>query len=248
MTFLVFAVAEVRGRVVVPARAEREVRDLLGKYICDEEGAELDLELVREPGPGRAAAAREDLTLWLDANRSRAQVMAGKSTGDRGAVDRALRLMFADALVRRGGILLHASAVLRSDGAVAFAGASGAGKSTIVRMFPAETWLGDDTVAVWNGNVYSTPFVNAPLTNPEPRHAPLREIVCVEHGDDDSPELLGGVAALTGVMANVLTGCAGWDASRALENVSRMRIPVSRWRRRMGARSCWTTPEGRFEW
>lgn len=73
------------------------------------------------------------------------------------------RAALADHLVGRGGVVLHASAIVESGAATLFLGRSGAGKTTISTQAEGAL-LGDDTVVVWPELdelcVVATPFVS----------------------------------------------------------------------------------------
>src|SRR5712692_2638871 len=59
-----------------------------------------------------------------------------------------LRVMTASFIVTRGGFLLHGSGVVRKGRAYIFFGPSGAGKTTITALSPADTILSDDLTLV----------------------------------------------------------------------------------------------------
>ncbi len=78
-------------------------------------------------------------------------------------IDNLLRALVSEALLRRGtGVLLHASGVLTRDGALVFAGESGAGKTTLARKAELANVLSDELVALvvegGGAKAFATPF------------------------------------------------------------------------------------------
>jgi len=110
-----------------------------------------------------------------------------------GNVENCLRVLVGWDVVQRGGLLLHASGVVRTAGAFVFFGPSGAGKSTVARLSARWPVLSDDLVLVehtstgywacgvpFRGNEWTAPRSNlwAPLAallalEQAPRHARL---------------------------------------------------------------------------
>jgi hypothetical protein len=75
-----------------------------------------------------------------------------------------LKILFSFLLIRKGGLPVHSSALVRKNKGLVFYGPSGAGKSTIAELLkPSWKLLNDDVnfIAPRNGHfrVYSTPFV-----------------------------------------------------------------------------------------
>ncbi|MBE2236978.1 MAG: hypothetical protein IAE81_04255 [Caldilineaceae bacterium] len=110
-----------------------------------------------------------------------------------GNVENCLRVLVGWDAAQRGGLLLHASGVLRKEGAFVFFGPSGAGKSTVARLSASWPVLSDDLVLIervaggylacgapFRGNEWTAPRLNcrAPLTGllaleQAPHHARL---------------------------------------------------------------------------
>jgi hypothetical protein len=77
--------------------------------------------------------------------------------------DASLRVILANLMTEKNGLLLHASAVVRDNSAYIFLGPSGSGKTTIARLSGAEKILSDEIVAVRTAHrkavrVFGTPF------------------------------------------------------------------------------------------
>jgi hypothetical protein len=62
--------------------------------------------------------------------------------------DALLRVIVATSLLSRGGVLIHASAVVYNNAAYVFAGPSGSGKTTIARFSQCRKILNDEIVAL----------------------------------------------------------------------------------------------------
>ncbi len=63
------------------------------------------------------------------------------------AIDGMLRILHSLILAREGGFLVHAASVVRNGRAFVFAGISGAGKTTIARLAPADVTLLTDEIS-----------------------------------------------------------------------------------------------------
>lgn len=203
METLALSIADIELRLEVPPKAADDMRPEWGgfstnstdnatvhletymlKGVADPERV-FELPAVRECTAGHLRITQADLfdmRLNLIANQGLIQYRgleqmdrAGRGpAGLRGA----LAVLLATLLPIRGGLLLHASGVRLGDKGVAFVGPREAGKSTICAMFPHETILNDELVAVTNASsaprVHATPF-SGPLSDPRFRqHCPLR--------------------------------------------------------------------------
>jgi hypothetical protein len=63
------------------------------------------------------------------------------------SIDTVLRIIHTVLLAREGGFLLHASSLVRNHRAFVFSGLSGAGKTTISRLAPADVQLLSDEIS-----------------------------------------------------------------------------------------------------
>ena len=115
----------------------------------------------------------------LDFGRRRAEVSGPLH---RHAVDFALRLLLASEVA--GGMLVHGALLGSSDGAWLCAGPSGAGKTTLGRLFPEAalcdelTFLRREDGGSWSA--FATPFWRG-----RPVSAPLRAVRWIRHGSCD---------------------------------------------------------------
>jgi hypothetical protein len=101
----------------------------------------------RSDAAGALTFEGEGIRVRVDAARSQATV---EGPCERYPLDAAVRVLLADALVRRGGLLLHGVAVAREGKAAVFTGHSGAGKSTLATWASRGglTVLADELVAI----------------------------------------------------------------------------------------------------
>lgn len=141
----------------------------------DEVGTSFDLEL-RPNG--------DDFT--LECPEFRARVSKDGSHAEIAAprleryVDAVVRYVLSRQLLDRGGLLLHASAVVREGTAWVFAGPSGVGKTTISQRLPGRV-LGDEAIALTceDGTLvcHATPYWQA-----LPDSAPVAGLLFPEQG------------------------------------------------------------------
>ena len=138
-------------------------------------------EAIALGGGGGYQVSGEELRVWLPPDDSR-------------AAEAALRVAFAVAFERQGGLLLHAAGIAFSDeGAWLAVGPSGCGKSTLAQHCAdagAEI-LSDETVG-WlpDGTLWATPFRStARFTRRGPLSPrPLAVLAFLEHGDAERLE------------------------------------------------------------
>lgn len=117
---------------------------------------------VRAIAPGKLELARFDCIGTVEDD---GDIVRARFTGQPRpvVVEAAVRIAFAVALPRRGGLVLHSSGVAHGDRGLLFLGPSGAGKSTIARLAgTAPRSLGDELIvarsvgAGWRA--FATPF------------------------------------------------------------------------------------------
>ena len=87
---------------------------------------------------------RGDFRAELDTRERRGRI---RQTANPYSIDTLLRIVHTLALAPQGGLLLHAASVVRRGRALVFAGASGAGKTTLSRLAPNGTAVLTDEVS-----------------------------------------------------------------------------------------------------
>jgi hypothetical protein len=125
------------------------------------------------------------------------------------AADSVLRIVHTLLLSREHGFLLHASSVVRNGRAYLFTGPSGAGKTTIARLAPADAVVLTDEISyvrrVGERYVaYGTPFAGEFSDSGEPVSAPVAAVFDLAWASDPARERLAEGAAVRMLMRNML--------------------------------------------
>jgi hypothetical protein len=143
------------------------------------------------------------------------------------STENALRVLLALALLRRGGLLLHAAGVVRPPGATILFGRSGSGKSTVARLARGRPLLGDDLVALTPGRdgwiAHATPFGGGAARRRRARSARLGALLRLRHGPELELRRLAparGVAEL--LQSTVLPAAGPSDRAAALERCAEL--------------------------
>jgi len=93
---------------------------------------------------GRWVLERGDFRAEWDTERRRGWV---RQSPNPYSIDAVLRILHSLVLAREGGFLVHAASAIRNGRAFLFAGVSGAGKTTISRLAPADVVLLTDEIS-----------------------------------------------------------------------------------------------------
>jgi hypothetical protein len=129
------------------------------------------------------------------------------------SIDAALRIIHSLILAREGGLLVHAASAVRNGNAYLFAGVSGAGKTTISRLAPADATLLTDEISYLrpdegrNGHgyvAYSTPFAGELGRVGENIRAPLAALFLLQKGPENTIEPVRASDAARLLLQNVL--------------------------------------------
>jgi len=125
------------------------------------------------------------------------------------SLDSVLRIVHTLVLAREGGRLMHASSVVRNGRAFLFSGVSGAGKTTISRLLPADAHLLTDEMSFVRREAegyfaYGTPFAGDLARPGENIRAPLATIFLLQQGPENRIEELGMSDAVRGILQNTL--------------------------------------------
>jgi hypothetical protein len=124
-------------------------------------------------------------------------------------IDSLLRIVHTLLLAREGGFLLHAASAVRDGHALVFAGASGAGKTTICRLAPPDAVLLTDEISYLRPTAYGYTAFGTPFTGElgipgMPISAPVRAVYLLAHGDRTRIEPMRPAEAVRSVLRHVL--------------------------------------------
>jgi hypothetical protein len=179
---------------------------------------DFDIELIPQKRAEEASlldgdSAADDVRVWREGglwNLTRGDFRAEWSPAERRgrirqsmnpySVDCVLRIVHTLALAKQGGFLVHAASAIRNGKAFLFSGVSGAGKTTISRLAPADATLLTDEIsyvrrsganagASSEGYVaYGTPFAGELAEPGENVQAPIATLFFLEQGPENRIE------------------------------------------------------------
>jgi hypothetical protein len=132
-----------------------------------------------------------------------------RQTANPYSIDAVLRILHSLILARQGGFLLHAAGAIRNRKAFLFSGISGAGKTTISRLAPADVTLLTDEIsyvrrepAVYRA--YGTPFAGELAKIGENVSAPLEAVYFLVQGPENRIEPVDPADAVGMLLRNIL--------------------------------------------
>jgi hypothetical protein len=147
-----------------------------------------------------------------------------------------LRIVHTLVLARQGGFLLHSASAIRNGKAFLFAGVSGAGKTTISRLAPADAILLTDEISYVRKRddqyvAFGTPFTGELAKLGENVSAPIAVLYLLAQGPSNRIETVAEGEAVRSLLANLLFFAEDAELVQAvfhsaIEFVSR--VPVSR--------------------
>ena len=126
------------------------------------------------------------------------------------SLDAVLRIVHSLLLARRGGFLLHAASAICAGRAFLFSGVSGAGKTTMTRLAPADvTLLTDEISYIQRGpggefRAFGTPFAGELAKAGENTSAPISALFFLEKGPENRIEPVPPAEAVRRLMRNIL--------------------------------------------
>ena len=179
---------------------------------------ELDVELV----PLGAISQDEDLQVQLESGywvmqrgdfRAECNVAGRRGwvrqTANPYSIDCVLRILHSLILAEEGGFLVHAASAIKNGQAYIFAGVSGAGKTTISRLAPADvSVLTDEISYVRPGRrgyeAFGTPFAGELARIGANLRAELNSVYLLVQGSENKIEPVGEPEALEAFLRNVL--------------------------------------------
>lgn len=193
---------EIGGLPIRLRTADPEFCSLLAKryssFLHPESSPVMEFDLIAAaPGPlpaeknlevrcdgGRWHLSRGDFKAWFDLTTRRGHLACVPNPY---SVDTLLRVVHSLMLAPAGGLLLHASGGIREGRGFLFSGISGAGKTTLARLAPADVRLLTDEISYLRRagdgfRVYGTPFSGELGIQGEDVSAPLAGVYLIEHG------------------------------------------------------------------
>jgi len=125
------------------------------------------------------------------------------------SLDSVLRILHSLILAQRGGFLLHAASAICDGRAYLFSGVSGAGKTTMTQLAPADITLLTDEVSYLRPSVdgysaFGTPFAGELARAGENCAATVSALFFLEKGPENRIEELSSAEAVRRLMRNIL--------------------------------------------
>jgi hypothetical protein len=185
-------------------------------------GESADFEFDVELTPPPASPSDEDVRVWREEGRwnlTRGDFRAVwdpvarrgsiRQSANPYSVDTVLRIVHTLVLARQGGFLVHSSSAIRNGRAFLFAGVSGAGKTTISRLAPADATLLTDEMSYVRCEAgeyyaYGTPFAGELAKPGENVRAPLGGLFLLAQGPENRIEEVPAAQAAAALLGCVL--------------------------------------------
>ncbi len=125
------------------------------------------------------------------------------------SLDSVLRILHSLILAERGGFLLHAASAICDGRAYLFSGVSGAGKTTMTRLAPADITLLTDEISYLRPSAegysaFGTPFAGELARAGENCTAPVAALFFLEKGPENRVDELSSAEAVRRLMRNIL--------------------------------------------
>ncbi|MGB6431804.1 MAG: hypothetical protein WBF06_14555 [Candidatus Acidiferrales bacterium] len=167
-------------------------------------GSDDDLHVLQRAG--RWSAVRGDFRAEWNPISNRGSIRHFASPY---SVDAVLRIVHTLALSRRGGFLVHAASAVRNGAAFLFAGASGAGKTTLARLAPENAVLLSDEISYVRKRevgyfAFGTPFTGELAKVGENICAPIAALYILAKGLQNRVEPVAQAEAGRALLTNIL--------------------------------------------
>ncbi len=125
------------------------------------------------------------------------------------SIDSALRIIHSLELAKVGGFLLHAASAIRGNRAFLFSGVSGAGKTTITRLAPADAIRLTDEISYIRPvggeyRAFGTPFSGELGVPGENSVAPLAALYFLTQGPENRIAPISRESAVSKLLRNIL--------------------------------------------
>lgn len=196
------------------------IQERYAGYLASAKDARFEFDIALAP-PG-TPSGDEDVSVQWDAGRWRMERGDFRAEWEpstaRGwirqvrspfSLDSVLRIVHTLLLAKQGGFLVHASSGVRHGQAFLFAGVSGAGKTTMARLAPADVALLTDEISYVTRDeggytAVGTPFYGELARPGENLRAPISAVYLLAKGSENRIEPVTGADAVRGLMANIL--------------------------------------------
>jgi hypothetical protein len=159
-----------------------------------------------------------------------------RQTANPYSIDAVLRIVHTLVLAKEGGFLLHSASAIRNGKAFLFAGVSGAGKTTISRLAPADATLLTDEISYVRKRdedyvAFGTPFTGELAKLGENTSAPVAALYLLAQGPENRIDAMSEADAGRELLANMLffaedQEMVHWAFQAACDFVHR--VPVKR--------------------
>jgi hypothetical protein len=167
-------------------------------------GADADVRVFRRSG--RWSLERGDFRAEWDPASNSGSI---RQSANPYSIDSVLRIVHTLVLSRQGGFLVHAASAVRNGKAFLFAGASGAGKTTLSRLAPADAVLLTDEISYVRRQeggyiAFGTPFAGELARVGENICAPIAAMYLLAKGPENRIEPVAQAEAGRSLLANIL--------------------------------------------
>lgn len=183
--------------------------ELLGSAVstsgdAEEPEHEDDLEVTRENGLWQMR--RGDFSAQWDPATGQGTLRQAMNPY---SLDSVLRIVHSLVLARRGEFLVHAASAIRNGRAFLFAGVSGAGKTTISRLAPADATLLTDEISYVRKSAvgyeaHGTPFAGELARVGSHCSAPLAALYLLRQGTENRIEEVDPATSTQALLRNIL--------------------------------------------
>ncbi|MFL6306395.1 MAG: hypothetical protein ACJ72H_22920 [Candidatus Sulfotelmatobacter sp.] len=192
-----------------------------------------DADVQVSYGNGRWSLERGDFRAEWNPSKRRGWI---RQTANPYSIDAVLRIVHSIVLARQGGFLLHSASAVRKGRAFLFAGESGAGKTTISRLAPADATLLTDEISYVcresKGYVaFGTPFTGELAKLGENVSAPVAALYLLAKGVENRIDPIEPAAAARSLLSNILFFARDEELVQAVFRTAFEfvgRVPVSR--------------------
>src|ERR1700730_15747948 len=201
-TFRQMLARRYAGFVGSPSRPRFEFEVELTAPSADDPDDEVRVEM--QAGVWRLG--RGDFRAQWDPRAGRGRI---RQSANPYSIDSVLRIVHTLILAREGGFLLHSAGAIRNRRAFLFSGLSGAGKTTISRLAPADVTLLTDEVSYIrrDDDAYhacGTPFAGELARLGENCSAPISCLFFLKQGPENKLESVDKPEAIRRLMRNIL--------------------------------------------